>query len=855
MKEKKHKNLLENLKRSLPLIMICIFGALLRFYKLSHIIFHLDEPPHTIQIAAKSLSFVLTHDYGSVLYQLLVHFLMPLGKLEFVSRLPAALFGIFIILGTYYVGKLFFGRREGLIASLFVCFSHYLLRYSQYARAYTAFAFFSLLSLYFFYKAIKENKTKYWILYLIFTVINIYFHLFSLVTVFVYFSFVGILLVEKFIRLNKKKSWLMDKKRLIHFMIHTFLILIFTYCLRYPVQITSGRISQQKWIADILERITGPPTIGFFPLINDILTHQIYSFPSLFYFLALFFIIFGIIGCLIRLRKEDILLLLYIMLPILSFFLIKPSAGWFLSSARYFIFILPLIFILSAKGISFLCSFFTSLAPHFGFIRKREYFYRNLALTILVLSFFLLECSTLKEHSDYVWKLRSLNLSKPVQSLLKDNVNRGEMIFFDSFPNKARVLLVAPVYLKSGEKKLMIHSPGRMILETLSQRRCGLWLVLNNSWLRVGKTNNLNYDFSGAEIRNIDGNTIIHWKADEEPLIKNLIEMVKFLIPIHSDKEEEYRLLLAKFHLLDMNIKKSLKELEILEKTKFSHLGERKDTERAHPFLQFIGKLNVYNKDYKQIVQDTLYSDIGRQLWILGNKFLSEERFDEAISALDKCTQLSDKHHTLVEKKFGSLGNRLFRLGRIDEAIYTLNKATKLNPHNYMYHLSLAEAYRKKGMMNKSIDEYRKGFNKPFLSNKFLHQIISKPRLFAIWKENITWHFMWRSDNKCTFSGKIYFNRKIENPRKYRFGKQDILNHFKDHAAEFVIRSDKRAIKSLDIDVGKKSQLTCYVKINDRIMTNEIVYINSGKNPEKVPFSLSSVEMKHTDKKDSSLVN
>lgn len=831
--------------------MICLFGAFLRFYKLSQIIFHLDEPPHTIKIAAKSLSFVLTHDYGSVLYQLFVHFLLPLGKLEFVSRLPAALFGIFIIVGTYYVGKLFFGRREGLIASLFVCFSHYLLRYSQYARAYTAFTFFSLLSLYFFYKAIKENKTKYWILYLLFTVINIYFHLFTLVTVFVYFSFVGILFVEKFIRLNKKKSWLMDNKRFIRFMVYSLLILIFTYGLRYPVQITSGRISQQQWITDILERITGTPTIGLFPLIQDILTHQIYSFPSLFYFLALFFIVFGILGCLLRLRKEDLLLLLYIMLPLLSFFLIKPSAGWFLSSARYFIFLLPLLFILSAKGISFLCSFFASLAPHFGFIKKREVFYRNLTLTLLVLSFFLLECTTLKEHSDYVWKLRSLNLSGEVQSLLKDNVNSAEMIFVDSFPNKARVLLIAPLYLRNGEKRLMIHSPGRISLERLSHQKVGLWLVLDNALLRAGKTGNLNHDFPRAEIKNVDGHTMIRWKADKEPLIKNLIEMVEFLIPVRPDKEEEYRLLLAKFHLLDMNIKKSLKELEILEKTKYAHPGKRKDRERTHPFLQFIGKWNVYNKDYKQIVLNTLYTDIKTQLWILGNKFLSEERFDEAMSAWDKCTQLSDQYHALVAKRYVSLGNRFLRLGRIGEAISILNKATKLNPQNYMYHLSLAEAYRENGVMNKSLDEYRKAFNMPFLSDEFLYRIVSKPRLFAIWKDNKTWHFMWRAENKCTFSGKIYFNRGIAKLRRYRFGRRDTVHRYENHGLEFVIRSDKRVIKSLDVDVGKKSQLTCYVEIDNQITTDEIVFINSGKNPEKVPFSLSSGEMKQADKKDS----
>jgi tetratricopeptide (TPR) repeat protein len=429
------------------------------------------------------------------------------------------------------------------------------------------------------------------------------------------------------------------------------------------------------------------------------------------------------------------------------------------------------------------------------------------------------------------------------------------MIFVDSFPNKARVLLIAPLYLRNGEKRLMIHSPGRIYLEKKSHQRLGLWLVLDNALLSVEKTNDLKHDFPGAEIRNVGGHTMIRWKADKEPLIKNLIEMVKFLIPLRSDKEEEYRLLLAKFHLLDMNIKKSLKELEILENLKYALPGERKDSKRTHPFLQFIGKWNVYNKDYKQIVLNTLYTDIGKQLWIFGNKFLSEERFDEAVSAWDKCTQLSDQYHALVAKRYVSLGNRFLRLGRIGEAVSILDKATKLNPDDYMYHLSLAEAYRENGVMNKSLDEYRKAFNMPFLSDEFLYQIVSKPRLFAIWKENKTWHFMWRSDKKCTFSGKIYFNRGIAKLRRYRFGRRDTVHRYENHGLEFVIRSDKRVIKSLDVDVGKKSQLTCYVEIDNQITTDDIVFINSSKNPEKVPFYLSSGETKHKDKKDSNVVN
>ena len=838
-RHKMPKKLLIQVKNNFVLIIICLVGAVLRFYNLGNIIFHLDEPMHTVQVAAKSLSYNLTHDFASMFYQFFAHFLLPLGKLEFVSRLPAALFGVLIILGTYYVGKLFFGRREGIIAALFVSFSHYLIRYSQYARAYTAFTFFSLLSFYFFYKAIKENKTKYWTLYLIFTVINIYTHLFTLVTVFSQISFVGVLLLERFIRFNKKKSWRIEKKRVINFIICTLLILLISYVLRLPVQVGAYETSTSNFMVNLLERIQNPPTIGLFSIIQQILTYQIYGFPSFLLFLALFFIFFGFIGCIARLRKEDALFLLYIGLPVLGFFLVKPAAVYFLVLDRYFIFILPLIFILSAKGITFLSSLFISLGSHSRIVKKREHVYQNLFLAILVSGFFLLECNTVKEYSDFVWKLRSLNVSKSAQTYLKNNVNSEGMIFFDSFPDKAKVVLMTPLFLNNGEKKLMIHAVNRTALRRIANLKIGLWLVLDRSFLETKMPNGIEPGLPKEEIRNVDGDSFIHWKKGEEPIIKNLIEMVEFLIPLHPDKGEEYRLLLTKFYLLDGNFEKANEELDIIEKTPSLHSDTAQRGKNTHPFLHFINKF-IYSKNSRDLVLDSLHTDVARQLEYYGGKFLSEKKFNKALSAFDKYIQFSDIDHALVARRYVALGNRSLRLGEINEAISSLKKAIKLDPNNYIYHIILAEAFRKKEMMDKSIDEYRKVFNLPFLSEEFLRRIILKPRLFAIWKGEKTWHFMWKSDKKCAFSGKIFFNKGIRKIQRYHFVKKDKLDHYKNHAIEFNITTNQGGIKALDIHVGKNSQLTCYVQIDDQIVTDDIVFINSGENPKVIPFSISS---------------
>ena len=842
--------MLEKLKKNLPLIIVCIFGAFLRFYKLSFLVFHLDESPHTIQITAKSLSYVLTHDYGSIVYQVFAHILLPMGKLELMSRLPAAIFGILIILGTYHVGKLFFGKRTGLTAALFVSFSHYLLSYSQYARAYTTFTFFSLLSLFVFYKAIKENEPKYWILYIFIAALNAYTHLITLMTLISYAAFVGILLLDNKIKVGKKKLWQIDKSRLIRFMLCTFAVIVITLLLRLPVgEEDGGEISSLDWIAVTLGRLLGEPTIGLFPLIHQILTHQIYHFPSLLYIVAAFFIVLGICASLIRLRKQDILVLVYTLLPVLVFYLIKPRPIYFLAADRYFIFLLPLLFILLVRGIALFSSLLMSLASYLKAVKKKAHFFKKLSLVVFVVIFFLLECFSLIGYSNYVWKIRSLSLSKSVQSLLIDKAETREIIFSSSFPDSSNVLQLIPLALNRGQKRLIVQSRFSQYLEEISGDALGLWLVIDRSLLQEKMTKTLSEKFEGREIINVEENSLIYWKAEGKILSKKLIEMADILISLHSDREMEYRLLLTKFHLLDLNLEKALEILDGAEKNGFLYTDGKQKSETAQPFLKFINIFLGDIKDYRQIVLDSLQADIGRQLWILGNKLFSEENWDEGVRALDKCVQLSGEFHKSVSQKYFFFGNQFLRSGRTDEAIIFLNKAIELNPHNYFYHLILAEAYWDKSMVDESIYRYKIGFNDPSLSDEFVHHIVSKPQLFAVWVENKTWHFLWRSDKKSQFSGNIYFDKKFDSLRKHHLSKKDVFNQYKDYAAEFNVSTNERGVKTLDIEIGRRSQLTCYVKIDDKLKPNDIVFINTGENPKDIPFSASSKGIKQEDQK------
>lgn len=811
--------------------------------------FHLDESPHTIQIAAKSLSYGLTHDYGSIVYQFLVHILLPLGKLEFMSRLPAALFGILVILGTYSVGKLLFGKRTGLPAALFVSFSHYLLSYSQYARAYTTFCLFSLLSFFLFYRAIKDNEPKFWILYILFTALNAYTHMITLMAIISYSAFVGILLLDKKIKFAKKKAWQIDKSRFLRFVLCTLAVLVITFLLRLPVGEMDGETTSLGWIAETLGRLLGEPTIGLFPLVHQILTHQIYQFPSFFYIVAAFFIGLGVCSCFIRLRKADISVLVYTLLPVLSFYLIKPRPLFFLAADRYFIFLLPFLFIFVVRGITLLSSLVMSSMSYLKAAESRAYFYKKLSFVVFIVFFFLLECFSLIGYSQYNWKIRSLSLSKNVRSMLMEKAGTREIFYSNSFPDSSNVLQLLPMSLNRGQKRLIVQSRDNLYLEQISGDAIGLWLVIDRSLLDKEKTEILYEKIEGQDIINVEENSLIYWKSEGEILSKKLIELAEILIPLHPEREKEFRLLITRFHLLDLNLEKALDTLDRAENDGFHYKDGAQKTEAAKPFFKFINIFLGDIKDYRQIVIDALQADIGRQIWILGNEVLEEQRWALAKTALDKCVQLSDIFRRPVSQKYFSLGNQFLRQGRTEEAILFLREAVELNPDNYFYHLVLAEAFWENQDILQSLNEYKIAFNQPFAPDELIQQIASKPRVFAIWEENKTWHFLWRADKPSTFSGNIYFDKKIDSSQKHHLSKKDIFDLYKDYAAEFGVSSSERAIKTVDLKMGKKSQLTSYVKIDGKLLPDEIIFINTGENPEDIPFSVSSKGIKRANQK------
>jgi len=111
---------------------------------------------------------------------LFTHLFLILDEGEFILRFPAALFGICSVPLAYAAGKRILGEQEGLVAAVLLAASPTHIYHSQRARMYTALLFLSLWTLYSFYRALQEDEGKWWAVFVLSTLLNIYNHYFAL---------------------------------------------------------------------------------------------------------------------------------------------------------------------------------------------------------------------------------------------------------------------------------------------------------------------------------------------------------------------------------------------------------------------------------------------------------------------------------------------------------------------------------------------------------------------------------------------------------------------------------------------------------------------------------------------------
>lgn len=314
------------------LFAVVLMGVALRLYHLGYRSLYFDE---AYQYFAALKPLHLIGDPGHLpLSHYLQHFIMYLGQSEAVLRLPPAIFGIATIIVTYYLGKILFDQKTGLLGALFVSISPFLIYYSQEARAYAPYAFLSVTSLLFLLFILKKETFIRYLGYFIVTILCLYTHIFAVCLL------VGqniyMLLMWKRERFNLK-PWIITQSLILIGYIPAIMFMLETMNQRSPLP-----YSIAKTIAGILYiftfgRLLLPVNLNIF-------------------FVAIGAVVFGIcifFGLKELWQKKDKTSLFYFSFVITLVFVLLANfrfRAFNHEDARYLIFLSPLLYMLVARG-------------------------------------------------------------------------------------------------------------------------------------------------------------------------------------------------------------------------------------------------------------------------------------------------------------------------------------------------------------------------------------------------------------------------------------------------------------------------------------------------------------------------
>lgn len=347
----------------LILLLLLLVGIALRLYKLEEYSFSSDEAIIAVNTSGTVIdSISRIKDFISNVpsavalasYTFIVIIWRQIfGGNDFGLRLLAVVFGAGSIAAIYCLGKILFNsKKAGLFSAFLLTISPLHIYYSQELSAYSLITLLSILSVYFFIRALKEPRLVFWLGYVIFNALNVYIHF---MTVFLLLAEISFFIIRRKNYRKEIRKWLASNFIVSAVVIPCLFIVIIA-------SISSAmRMRYSQWV----------PKPGISSVFFTIKNFSIgYNVPKIVYlfatsiFSALFF--YGIFK---TKDKEKLSLVLFcLIIPVLAVFLLSQFNMVYLdrflipSSVFYYLIIANGLVALNGKrlavvllGISFLC--------------------------------------------------------------------------------------------------------------------------------------------------------------------------------------------------------------------------------------------------------------------------------------------------------------------------------------------------------------------------------------------------------------------------------------------------------------------------------------------------------------------
>lgn len=284
---------------------------------------------------------------------LFLHFWIKIfGEGEKIVRISSLIFGVAAIPMTYLAGKEIFSKKAGFFAALFMSLSFFQIYYSTEARMYPLFLFLALVSIYFYWMALKENLAIFWIFYAFFSILLVNTHIFGW----------AVIIFQSIFFLIYRKNYAKTQKLFLG--TNVIIFLSFLPWLALKIKTTALSSLSDGWyfkketdvleIADALKKIVYFESFGRYAELLLALIFLI-SIAAVFFSLIrrenAYSYIFNL-----KIEEKTIFVLLWIIIPLLIDFSLSMTP-------KYIIFIGPALYLLAVKGISNLKLRFEHLMP------------------------------------------------------------------------------------------------------------------------------------------------------------------------------------------------------------------------------------------------------------------------------------------------------------------------------------------------------------------------------------------------------------------------------------------------------------------------------------------------------------
>ncbi len=302
----------------------------------------LDEITPIILYREMSIFHIITsyissnnHLLNTLLVKLAIVFF---GEQEWAVRLPAMLFGVATIPAMYWVSRFALSRRGSLCVAALLAVSYHHIFFSQNARGYTAYLFFSVISSGLLVKGLQEDRARDWVLYVLATFFNFASHLNS---VFVFVSHVLVAAIELLLLKQDRQSILPLARRLTAVFFVAGILIVNLYITIVP-QVYVYSMSTYH-----------DPAAGFSPFSAEFFREIWRGISAGFGASFLFALIPGLIvvatGFFVFLRRQWALTLALTLPGLLTILLLLAQGLDF--SPRFFLLWLPLTMLVTVQGI------------------------------------------------------------------------------------------------------------------------------------------------------------------------------------------------------------------------------------------------------------------------------------------------------------------------------------------------------------------------------------------------------------------------------------------------------------------------------------------------------------------------